>query len=217
MTDFEKIMAGLDLLVEKDSYLMKKDVNERSLTHKLAEYYQLLFPTWNVDCEFNRNLDKPKEIEIDPSRLLSNMARYIEEKLLPQKNIKDHLNSEELITLADQLRDERNINFELLFFTYTLGNVSSTVPIFPDIIVHHRGTLENHIVIEAKKSTNKKRGDVYYDLIKLLTLVESPEYKYKKGIFITIPTGDTWDLPKIHYSKEKVFGVVTKLNPEHRS
>ena len=31
------------------------DANERSLTHKLAEYLQCEFPDWHVDCEYNRH------------------------------------------------------------------------------------------------------------------------------------------------------------------
>ena len=46
---------------------MDIDANERSITHKLAEYLQDEFPVWNVDCEYNRRGDKVK-------RLVTNFA-----------------------------------------------------------------------------------------------------------------------------------------------
>ena len=47
-------------LGERD--LLEADANERSITHKLAEYLQGVFPEWNVDCEYNRLGDKIKRL-----------------------------------------------------------------------------------------------------------------------------------------------------------
>ncbi len=48
---------------EKDLYLLEVDVNERSMTHKFAEYLQDEFKEWNVDCEYNRDgIDDPKRM-----------------------------------------------------------------------------------------------------------------------------------------------------------
>lgn len=48
-------------LVEKDTYLLKMDANERSLTHRLAIYLEEEIleeePGWNVDCEYNRDIE----------------------------------------------------------------------------------------------------------------------------------------------------------------
>jgi CRISPR/Cas system-associated exonuclease Cas4 (RecB family) len=40
------------------------DVNERSLTHKLAEYLEAGFAGWDVDCEYNRNHETPKVLHL---------------------------------------------------------------------------------------------------------------------------------------------------------
>lgn len=57
--DFEevrqKLKAALKKLRVKDSFLIKADTNERTISHKLAEYLQEEFPNWNVDCEYNRH------------------------------------------------------------------------------------------------------------------------------------------------------------------
>jgi len=47
-----------------DSYLLENDLHERTITHKLAEYLQALFPHWNVDCEYNRDGLGPKRVHV---------------------------------------------------------------------------------------------------------------------------------------------------------
>lgn len=50
----KKVNIAIDILFKNDSFLLEKDVNERSISHKLAEYLQIMFPEWHVDCEYNR-------------------------------------------------------------------------------------------------------------------------------------------------------------------
>lgn len=48
------------LLTDRD--LLAVNANERSMTHKFAEYLQVDCPGWNVDCEYNRRGDVPKQL-----------------------------------------------------------------------------------------------------------------------------------------------------------
>lgn len=59
----EKIIKAYKLLLKNDGYLLENNINERTLTHKLAEYLQLEFPEYNVDCEYNRNGLEQKKLE----------------------------------------------------------------------------------------------------------------------------------------------------------
>jgi hypothetical protein len=43
-----------------DHLLIKNDVNERTMAARLAMYLQELFPFFDVDCEYNRELREPK-------------------------------------------------------------------------------------------------------------------------------------------------------------
>lgn len=38
----------------KEKFLLCQDVNERSITHKLAEFIVDLFPGYDIDCEYNK-------------------------------------------------------------------------------------------------------------------------------------------------------------------
>lgn len=57
-----RVDAAYDALLCNDRYLLEVDANERSITHKLAEYLQREFPGWNTDCEYNRSGDLPKTL-----------------------------------------------------------------------------------------------------------------------------------------------------------
>ncbi|TDP83889.1 hypothetical protein C7957_14314 [Halanaerobium saccharolyticum] len=68
-----RIEASLDKLIEKDKHLVDTKTNERSLTHRLGMYLQNLFEYWDVDCEYNRDGNKPKRInwDIEPEEIES--------------------------------------------------------------------------------------------------------------------------------------------------
>ncbi len=47
---------ALNQFMLRDIYLLKENVNERAITHKIGEYLQNEFGSfYSVDCEFNRN------------------------------------------------------------------------------------------------------------------------------------------------------------------
>jgi hypothetical protein len=59
------VSAALAELLKHDSYLLEKDVNERSISHRLAVYLQTQFSGWHVDCEYNRNHDDVKRLQLE--------------------------------------------------------------------------------------------------------------------------------------------------------
>jgi hypothetical protein len=63
------IKAALSRLFERDAELLRNDVNERTITHKLAEYLEPEFPGWDVDCEYNRNHDQTKRLKSLPHKI----------------------------------------------------------------------------------------------------------------------------------------------------
>lgn len=96
----QRLRGVLRELLLRDLYLLKHDLHERTITHKLAEYLQPQFPEWNVDCEYNRDHHDPKRVRIAP---------------------------------RDLSHEDEGSN------------------VFPDVIVHRRGSDEhNLLVIEAK-------------------------------------------------------------------
>jgi len=64
-TTKHRVKTALDIFLANDVYLLEVDVNERAITHKFAEALQIVFRSWHVDCEYNRNLVDPKRLTID--------------------------------------------------------------------------------------------------------------------------------------------------------
>jgi len=202
------IRKGLTLLVRHDAYLLLMDVNERSITHRLGMYYQFIFQEWDVDCEFNKNLGYPKSINIDPHIFLDKMASLLESdgaysgKLSYVSRLREeHISVEDIDLLREQLREPERLRYDaeldVMYFVLTLRNGSELRKlIYPDIIVHKRGSKNNYIVIEAKKSSNTNKVSRAYDIVKLVTLVNDKEYNYKRGYFIDLPTGDQFNRHK---------------------
>lgn len=69
MTEHE-VSEALDMALEEfmrlDLTLLRDNVNERSITHKLAEYLEKRFRGYDVDCEYNRNQGEVKKIQHFP-------------------------------------------------------------------------------------------------------------------------------------------------------
>ncbi|MEJ5203491.1 MAG: hypothetical protein WHV66_14795 [Anaerolineales bacterium] len=60
-----RVIIAICRLYCHDQDLLDVGVNERSLTHKLAEYLQDEFPEWHVDCEYNRRHDQVKRLHFE--------------------------------------------------------------------------------------------------------------------------------------------------------
>ncbi len=140
----QKIKSAYRSFLSRDSYLCMKNSNERSMTHKLAEYLQQQLPDWNVDCEYNKNLGGEKLVQV------------WEEK------------RKELI--AELEKEITNRKLKLI-----CNILDGGITVYPDIIVHHRGTDENLLVIEAKK-VNYSGYD--FDGQKLQAYKSNLHYKY---------------------------------------
>lgn len=132
------VVRALQSLLREDAHLLAANANERSITHKLAEYLQREFSEWHVDCEYNRDGHEPKRLN------------------LPVRN--------------DVSSDDTEAR-----------------TVFPDVIVHHRDTDDNFLVLEAKKANNAE-GEAE-DREKLAAFQK--ELGYKVAVFVLFVTGTT--------------------------
>lgn len=71
----ECIIEAITDLYRNDFDLFHVNANERSISHKLAEYLQQRFPYWHVDCEYNRQGQRTKHLqfplELEPEMVSS--------------------------------------------------------------------------------------------------------------------------------------------------
>ena len=59
----EKIERAIRMLLKNDLFLLMNNLEELTISHKLAEYLQQEFPDWHVDVEYNRNKEQLKRLE----------------------------------------------------------------------------------------------------------------------------------------------------------
>lgn len=195
------IRKAVTQLIKNDRYLLEKQVNERSQTHKLAEYLQDALPEWNVDCEYDKNLNNPKKLDFNG--IVEGVNKIIGENALedllgdlPEVESKNKLGAV-LRRLQSLLKTERIFSSEgnldgLSFLMFTTEDGRDYIKrVFPDIIAHVRGTENNRIVVEAKKEANENTEARWFDLIKLLLFTQSKggvQFGYQAGYFIDLPT-----------------------------
>jgi hypothetical protein len=53
----QKLTSSLNQVLIDDCYLLEHDISERSISHRLAVYLESQFLGFNVDCEYNGNID----------------------------------------------------------------------------------------------------------------------------------------------------------------
>ena len=165
--DADRIISfAIDKLLKSDAYLLRHDVFEVSITHRMGRYVEEIIRRdyWrsglNVDCEYNKNFDGDKNLEL----------RFRDLGRKRQESVRERLREK---GLEDEGED-------------ALHAFSTR----PDIIVHKRGSNDmNTIVIEAKKHGG---SDSDYAELKLKTFTlrtaENP-YGYEHGALIEIVTG----------------------------
>lgn len=49
-----RVMRAVDMMYARESVQFIKEASEWAIAHRLAVYLEQEFPSWNVDCEYNR-------------------------------------------------------------------------------------------------------------------------------------------------------------------
>lgn len=126
------VIQAVRALLDRDAYLLRVDVNERTIAHRLAIYVEEAFPGWDVDCEYNRDGHVPKRIAFG---------------------------------FGDGAEHDSRV--------------------FPDVIVHKRGSTDNHVIFELKKSSNSELDDRDFDKLRGYC----QQLGYRHGVFVRLIVG----------------------------
>ena len=57
--------------LQRESLLLKNDAGEQALSHRLAVVLEPKFKEWNIDCEYNRDVEAVKRVRYALSPNLS--------------------------------------------------------------------------------------------------------------------------------------------------
>lgn len=80
----KSVKDALDKLYYNDRYLLEHDVNEQSITHRLAIYLEDVFFNYNVDCEYNRYGDDPKRLKGKSFKKYDKLFKYEIDRLIKE-------------------------------------------------------------------------------------------------------------------------------------
>ncbi|WP_295230351.1 hypothetical protein [uncultured Chryseobacterium sp.] len=73
---------ALSVLLKDDKHLLEANLSERSIAHRLALYLTGLFPEFDVDCEYNGDVDSDnyrKNLQIDREDIIKLSKKKIDE------------------------------------------------------------------------------------------------------------------------------------------
>jgi hypothetical protein len=190
----EKIIEAIGVLFKKDPELLKVNANERSISHKLAEYLSDQFAGYDVDCEYNRD-------EIDHTKALEFLFDNTRKKEF------ENVSKEEVISRLLMDVEARTI-FPDIIIHDRCTNTNIAV-------------IEMKKIAEVSKYAQIAASDEFTkDHAKLAALVSSqalspdgPVFRYKVGLFLVLKAGggirDT--------SKLEAWGIWFEADKQHGS
>lgn len=88
----ERVRCAIRDLIRYDNYLLEKDVNERSISHRLAVHLKPRFGKWDIDCEYNRDHEHVKSVQlrVDKSKTDDTEAKTVFPDIIIHKRDKDN-------------------------------------------------------------------------------------------------------------------------------
>lgn len=152
----KKLKTGLTMLFENDFHLISEDLNERTISQRLAYYLQGLFSDYNVDCEYNGNIfheSKRKKIY----RITGNQKtefKISEHSVFPDIIVhKRKKNEGNLLIIEMKKSTNRNIKFDIEKVKYYTD---------PDRNTDYPYDFGCFLIIHTKKPNIKKADIQWY-------------------------------------------------------
>ena len=105
----KKLKSSFELFLKNEKNLLEIDINERTLTSKFAQYLQKEFENYNVDCEYNRNIENIKRIKILEDKYKDIKPNDIEAKtVFPDIIIHKRGNNENNLLVIEAKKNNKN-------------------------------------------------------------------------------------------------------------
>jgi hypothetical protein len=122
--EIEKALnVAIDLLLSADKDILSMDINERTISHRLAIYLERHFPGWNVDCEYNRDHEDVKRLDIKRRNVKSDDTQATTvspDIIVHRRNTDQNLLVIEMKKTSSQERDDYDTG-KLYAFKHQLG------------------------------------------------------------------------------------------------
>lgn len=118
----ERFQQALAQFCEKDRSLLTRNVSERTMTGRLGIYLERLFSNYDVDCEYNRNMEQPKTIVLNDGTSTNPLPDVIVHRRLSNEHNLLMIEAKSSSSHASQERDRQKIEaFAREPYNYTVG------------------------------------------------------------------------------------------------
>ncbi|MES3204229.1 hypothetical protein QDQ60_13715 [Klebsiella aerogenes] len=96
-----------DFLIEQ-SLLLQNDASEQAIAHQLAMKFSKSFPGWDIDCEYNRNMDVVKRLIY----AVSPTGEVCERNVVPDIIIHRRMTNDNLLAVEIKKSTNREASFK---------------------------------------------------------------------------------------------------------
>lgn len=165
-----KVEKAIKMFFKHDSFLVENNINERSITHKLAEYLGLEFSEYHVDCEYNRMINRTlKEGENDKKYIKKTLKLDIDDiksddikakTVYPDIIIHDRKSDENNLLVIEVKKEagvdkcEENMNFDIKKIKAYVKELKYKSGLFMKISSNYNDTVKNFIWYDKNKEEN---------------------------------------------------------------
>lgn len=143
---------------QEEGSLIERRAGERAVTHRVGLHLQALFPTHHVDCEYNRNMNGSKLVDVDVQYLTTQERRKYFRRARPNGPARP------------------------------VQQAFARIKPAPDVIVHRRLSNQHNLLIAEFKfdDDNRAQEGQRYDVGKLMAFTRPDPYNYQLGVFVEL-------------------------------
>lgn len=111
----QRLATGLRALLQEDSYMIEIGVHERAIVARLGQHLEPLFPSYSVDCEYNRHGIETKRADV-PAECASRIDEAGKAIIIPDLIVhrRGHDKNNLLVVEAKKSTDPRGSNCDRL-------------------------------------------------------------------------------------------------------
>lgn len=165
-----KVEKAIKLFFKHDSFLIEKNINERSITHKLAEYLQLEFSEYHVDCEYNKmteNSDSVKKTLLNIGNTNIKLDDMEAKTVYPDIIIHNRKNSKDNLLVIEAKKkinaNGEDANFDVRKIKEYIKQIGYKNGLFIKIGDNYDSTVKNSIWYDETGKERKGRKNKNYE------------------------------------------------------
>ncbi|GAB1535322.1 hypothetical protein ADMFC3_09530 [Geovibrio sp. ADMFC3] len=139
----EIMNEAISMLWERDVYLFEHDVHEQAIAHRLALYLENVteFDGYNIDCEYNKDMNDPKRSQGEVVRpdIIVHRRGSNEHNLVVIELKKAGIRANDAEKVRGYVKDKRLAYKYGVYFAFPVGKGTTLGGLFNGLQYYHDG------------------------------------------------------------------------------